>query len=411
MTDTLTETRPTLEDAVSWAWEAYHRAAWDESARRWLRVRDLFPGYPPPFIHAAASLREAGRPEEALALLRSGFEQFAGEPQIVGGIAACLGRLGRASELSAWISQQAQHFPDNPELVVDYLRQCLEREDHAGVAHGGALMERLHPALLARDAGIRGMIADSRLLAAMERVEAALPEPMPPCADDEQVDALRALMLGFESLGENCEFGLVQRHFGVEPLGLLRWTATDVPHLILALDEEFAGVGEREHTRLHAGATEYATAHVRYGMGSHTFIKLDPPNEARIFDRMVVRLAYLRRKLVEDLEANEKIFVYSCEAGASEAQIRDLHRALGRYGSRHLLFVTLAGPGDQPGTVRDLGGGLMCATIGKLGPERRAEGDVWNIATETWREICVAADRIRRDAEAAGPVSAGSAPH
>jgi hypothetical protein len=40
------------------------------------------------------------------------------------------------------------------------------------------------------------------------------------------LDAVRGFFPGFENLGGNCEFGLVQRHFGAEPLSLLRWTAT-----------------------------------------------------------------------------------------------------------------------------------------------------------------------------------------
>ena len=45
----------------------------------------------------------------------------------------------------------------------------------------------------------------------------------------EQGDMLedaRAIVTQFESLGgtgHGCEFGLFQRHFGAEPLGLLRW--------------------------------------------------------------------------------------------------------------------------------------------------------------------------------------------
>lgn len=40
----------------------------------------------------------------------------------------------------------------------------------------------------------------------------------------------RAEILGqFESLGDNCEFGLVQRIGGIEPLGLLRFAGFHIP--------------------------------------------------------------------------------------------------------------------------------------------------------------------------------------
>ncbi len=40
---------------------------------------------------------------------------------------------------------------------------------------------------------------------------------------------LQDLMLQFESLGQNCEFGLVQRRAGADPLGLLRFDSAPCP--------------------------------------------------------------------------------------------------------------------------------------------------------------------------------------
>ncbi|HEX2941395.1 MAG TPA: hypothetical protein VHO91_10130 [Rhodopila sp.] len=37
------------------------------------------------------------------------------------------------------------------------------------------------------------------------------------------------ILFAFESLGDNCEFGLVQRYHGIEPLGLLRLAGFNVP--------------------------------------------------------------------------------------------------------------------------------------------------------------------------------------
>ena len=64
-----------------------------------------------------------------------------------------------------------------------------------------------------------------------------------PQQDDRAADHRTALMLDFESLGENCEFGLVQRRCGIEPLGLLRFSSTPLPPLLHALRERFAGMG------------------------------------------------------------------------------------------------------------------------------------------------------------------------
>lgn len=37
------------------------------------------------------------------------------------------------------------------------------------------------------------------------------------------------LVARFESLGDNCEFGLVQRHFGAEPVGVFRFPTPKPP--------------------------------------------------------------------------------------------------------------------------------------------------------------------------------------
>src|SRR5260221_3025006 len=55
---------------------------------------------------------------------------------------------------------------------------------------------------------------------------------------------LDQLMMQFESLGENCEFGLVQRRCGAEPLGLLRFASAPLPVLLAGLRARFEGLGD-----------------------------------------------------------------------------------------------------------------------------------------------------------------------
>ena len=46
-----------------------------------------------------------------------------------------------------------------------------------------------------------------------------------------------------ESLGSDCLIGLVQRKFGAEPLGLLRFSTARMSALLPALETRFAGLG------------------------------------------------------------------------------------------------------------------------------------------------------------------------
>src|SRR5260370_7223758 len=52
----------------------------------------------------------------------------------------------------------------------------------------------------------------------------------------------RELMYRFASLGDNCEFGLVQRRCGAEPLGLFRFATIDVKDLARALEARLPAI-------------------------------------------------------------------------------------------------------------------------------------------------------------------------
>src|ERR1041384_3955367 len=58
---------------------------------------------------------------------------------------------------------------------------------------------------------------------------------------------LRELMLRFESIGENCEFGLVQRRCGAEPLGLFRFASAPLPKLLAGLGARFEGLSHPDN--------------------------------------------------------------------------------------------------------------------------------------------------------------------
>src|SRR5262249_55713402 len=90
--------------------------------------------------------------------------------------------------------------------------------------------------------------------------------------------AAQALMTRFEALGNNCTFGAVQRYFGAEPLGLLRFAGAPIRKLISALDARFAGLGDPENTILEVRQhprPEFWVADRRFDFSMHTFIYPD----------------------------------------------------------------------------------------------------------------------------------------
>jgi hypothetical protein len=103
----------------------------------------------------------------------------------------------------------------------------------------------------------------------------------------------------FESLAgryRGCEFGLVQRHYGIEPLGLLRWSNITPDNLAVALERRFEGVGSKQQTELRIstdGLNEYSTHDRRFGMAMHTFVTADKISWEPMYKQSLSRLTYL----------------------------------------------------------------------------------------------------------------------
>jgi hypothetical protein len=164
------------------------------------------------------------------------------------------------------------------------------------------------------------------------------------------------LLMNFESLGENCEFGFAQRFHGCEPLGLLGFSS--MPHHLLmpALENRFDGVGDTENTILeaHPETKEFFLSDSRYDMTAHTFTYENAIDRQKFFQQQCRRLTYLRRKLITDLENCEKILVYRSIEFLSDEQIWALFRKIESYGPNTLLCVRLQSDGTRDGRVEKL---------------------------------------------------------
>jgi hypothetical protein len=173
----------------------------------------------------------------------------------------------------------------------------------------------------------------------------------------------KALMLSFESLGERCDFGAVQRTFGVEPLGLLRFAFTRFDALIAALEDRFAAVGTAEDTGFELYGDENIVRMKKYGIIFHTFVnQRDLPSQEmqESFRRQQLRrLAFLRDKLIADLEHPQKICIHASEERVSDADMERMFAALGAYGPNSLLYVRPHDSAHPLGSVEKLRDGLF----------------------------------------------------
>ncbi|HEX4261780.1 MAG TPA: hypothetical protein VHY76_11840, partial [Acetobacteraceae bacterium] len=194
------------------------------------------------------------------------------------------------------------------------------------------------------------------------------------------------LMKNFESLGDNCEFGILQRRCGVEPLGLLRWATSEIVPLIQALGARFDGFGDAANIEIHTGANgEYTFIDRKFGFRSHTFIKASSISAEAMHAQECRRQSFLRDKMIDTLESGQRIFVYKKATLPPLHAIREIHEGLQRYGRNRLLWVTLADARNAAGTLELVTEGLLRGYIDHFSPYENVPSD---ISVQCWTTIC-----------------------
>lgn len=198
----------------------------------------------------------------------------------------------------------------------------------------------------------------------------------------------KALVGRFHSLGDNCEFGFVQRQFAAEPLDLFRFAGSSAAGINEALRSKFAGFAKPENLVLEfnghyeKGHPQVMTNVPLYGFKFHGG---DLPLGTSFEEVKILqwkRLNLLARKLFEDLEDADRIFVHKSDA--TRAEIDQLVSILRSFGRNRLLWVTLEEPGKPAGTVEPIGEGLMRGYIDRFAKQET----IGDFAQTTWLKIC-----------------------
>ena len=233
--------------------------------------------------------------------------------------------------------------------------------------------------------------------AAEAQPEAAGGGPAEPVAEPEQDTELERpdLMTRFESLGENCEFGLVQRRCGADPLGLFRFSSAPIDKLLKALDAGFEGLGlpERLSVELSANGREYMISDHQFGFLYHAWVMAEDMSPEEVHQRETRRLPLLVRKLLQDLNTGEKIFVcHGMDSGLAPADVRRLATAIRRFGPNTLLWVALADGAHPPGSVDWDSPDLLKGYIDRFAPGQ----DAHDLSLNCWVTVCRGAYRLWR---------------
>ena len=184
----------------------------------------------------------------------------------------------------------------------------------------------------------------------------------------------RTLMTGFENIGDNCEFGLVQRYFGAEPLGLFRFADYgDFYNLIRLLESRFEGLGDagtlstqvissiacQEHG-VPETTSELYMHDLRRRYAFHTWKGPSAQSEPEALREAEHKLSYLCRKMIERLEQASRIWLVKRTRQTDVHEILALHAALRVYGPNRLFWVRASRPGRPAGSVEWISEGLLC---------------------------------------------------
>lgn len=215
-----------------------------------------------------------------------------------------------------------------------------------------------------------------------------------------------SLLGAFESLGDNCEFGMAQRYAGADPLGLFRLSSAPIADLTHAVETRFAQYGAPGDIEVRIGAGGYLFCHSRaYAFAYHTGDTAPRVRPADILKREVRRIAYLKERLLADLAEGDKILVRKGPPDETEAAVRRLLAALRAIGPVTLLRVCAADAG-APGHVSWRSEGLMQGVLPHFAPYAAAtDADL-----EGWLAICGRAYALRHSLVEPPPLAPAGPP-
>jgi hypothetical protein len=176
----------------------------------------------------------------------------------------------------------------------------------------------------------------------------------------------RDLVLQFESIGDNCELGFVQRQAGAEPLGLLRFAGAPLRNLLRGLNARFANIADPGHIRISPENGEYMVKLTKYDFTHHAHVKIGEMEPEALRRQQCRTVNFLARKLVADLETASKILVFRQNEPLAASDLVDLRIALSAYGPNILLWVQQAMPGHPPGSVEVADERMMVGYVRRL---------------------------------------------
>jgi hypothetical protein len=201
-------------------------------------------------------------------------------------------------------------------------------------------------------------------------------------------------LTAFESIGDNCEFGLAQKMQGFDEGALFKWARLpDVRQLTRLLECDFRRFYLFENLK---PMFDDMVEDSEYGMLFHSDLSSQKSGDGRrwsvvdegarreIYDIEYNKRIYLIEKLKAAIAADDKIFVFKKNDGVDPTEIAALHRALCRYGDGNLLYIEKAADGSTVGEIAMVSKGLWRGYIPRFAPY----WPVTDYLPGAWERIC-----------------------
>jgi len=187
----------------------------------------------------------------------------------------------------------------------------------------------------------------------------------------------------FQSAGNDCEFGFVQRQLGLEPLGLLRFASISIDDLTRALKSRFSEIGNPDRLDIFVPHDEPEHDYLGHDRGCeiiyHTRLSPQSVSAEDLRQKEVIRLKRLAVKFLEDIQGGRHIFVVKYKNPPEPVQLARLVAAFHRIAPATIFWVQESADPRMAGTARWLIPGVIAGYVDRIDttPLKNISFDSW----------------------------------
>jgi|GEM_PF-3883143 len=220
-------------------------------------------------------------------------------------------------------------------------------------------------------------------------------------AENPAIVSDRDLMLRFASMGDNCEFGIVQRKLDVDPLDLLRFAAVPLRWILFGLDDGYARMDDPNLCELTVDAVSGPVPHWYayqsfYRIPFATGIAEHQQTHANIHRDIFRRFQFLGKKFIRELGTGKRIFLFRRDFPIADEELAAVLVRFRRYGSAWLVAVQEADAEHPSGTIERVLPGVLRVFVPAFADARCV---VETVDVPLWTRLCRDIYRIIWDHE------------